>query len=97
HVFQGRYKSILVEKESYLLELSRYIVLNPVRAKMVEKAGDWFWSSYLLSLELIFVQFSTKSLIALKKYQDFVEEGLISFPLDTLKKTDFSWFGRFYK
>ncbi len=34
HVLQGRYKSILVEKESYLLELSRYLVLNPVRAKM---------------------------------------------------------------
>ncbi|MDP3562337.1 MAG: transposase [Legionellaceae bacterium] len=50
HVFQGRYKSILVEKESYLLELSRYIVLNQVRAKMVEKAGDWFWSSYQITL-----------------------------------------------
>ncbi len=35
HVFQGRYKAILVDKESYLLELSRYVVLNPVRAKMI--------------------------------------------------------------
>ena len=41
HVFQGRYKSILVQKESYLLELSRYIVLNPVRAGMVVKAENW--------------------------------------------------------
>ncbi len=46
HIFQGRYKSILVQKENYLLELSRYIVLNPVRAEMVEDAGDWKWSSY---------------------------------------------------
>ena len=46
HVFQGRYKSILVEKGSYLLELSRYIVLNPVRARMVRAAQDWPWSSY---------------------------------------------------
>ncbi|HAU1322460.1 TPA: addiction module toxin RelE, partial [Legionella pneumophila] len=47
HVLQGRYKSILVEKDSYLLELSRYIVLNPVRVGMVEKADEWSWSSYL--------------------------------------------------
>ena len=46
HVFQGRYKAILVEKESYLLELSRYIVPNPVRAGMVTSPKDWPWSSY---------------------------------------------------
>jgi REP element-mobilizing transposase RayT len=42
HVFQGRYKSILVDKDNYLLELCRYIVLNPVRARMV-KAGICHW------------------------------------------------------
>jgi putative transposase len=41
HVFQGRYKSILIDKHSYLLELARYIVLNPVRANMVPLAADW--------------------------------------------------------
>ena len=46
HVFQGRFKAILVQKESYLLELARYIVLNPVRAHMVEFAEQWPWSSY---------------------------------------------------
>ncbi len=46
HLFQGRYKSILVDKENYLLELARYVVLNPVRAELVEKPEDWFWSSY---------------------------------------------------
>ena len=46
HVFQGRYKAIVVEKEAYLLELCRYIVLNPVRAGMVRSAKDWPWSSY---------------------------------------------------
>ena len=45
HVFQGRYKAILVEKESYLLELARYIVLNPVRARMVHTPVEWLWSS----------------------------------------------------
>lgn len=42
---QGRYKAILVDADSYLLELARYVVLNPVRARMVADAGDWPWSS----------------------------------------------------
>lgn len=46
HLYQGRFKSILVQKESYLLELARYIVLYPVRARMVRSAKDWKWSSY---------------------------------------------------
>jgi len=46
HLLQGRFKSILVERESHLLELVRYIVLNPVRARLVERAGDWPWSNY---------------------------------------------------
>jgi len=46
HVFLGRYKAILVQKENYLPELSRYIVPNPVRARMVRAPVDWPWSSY---------------------------------------------------
>ena len=46
HVFQGRYKAILAQKEAYLLELARYVVLNPVRARMVRTTADWPWSSY---------------------------------------------------
>lgn len=47
HLFQGRYKAILVDKDPYLLELVRYVVLNPVRAKgMVRRLEDWPWSSY---------------------------------------------------
>ncbi len=46
HLFQGRYKSIIVDKDSYLMELSRYVVLNPVRAKMVKSPDEWPWSSY---------------------------------------------------
>ncbi len=49
HLFQGRYKSIVVDKDSYGLELCRYIVLNPVRARMVKHAADWAWSSYRAS------------------------------------------------
>ena len=47
HLFQGRYKAILIQKDSHLLEVCRYVVLNPVRAKMVEKPEEWKWSSYL--------------------------------------------------
>lgn len=47
HLFQGRYKAILVEKESYLLELSRYIHLNPLRSRMKERLNSYPWSSYL--------------------------------------------------
>lgn len=46
HVLQGRFKGILVEKENHLLELARYVVLNPVRAGLAAKAKDWEWSSY---------------------------------------------------
>jgi len=46
HVVQGRYKAILVQKESYLLELARYVVLNPIRAGMVASLADWEWSSH---------------------------------------------------
>jgi putative transposase len=41
HVFQGRYRAIVVEKEAYLLELSRYVLLHPVRARMVADVSDW--------------------------------------------------------
>jgi REP element-mobilizing transposase RayT len=46
HLFQGRYKAILVEKDAYALELSRYIHLNPVRAGMVKMPEEYRWSSY---------------------------------------------------
>ena len=46
HVFQGRFKAILVHKDSYLLELARYVVLNPLRAKIVRRLERWPWSSY---------------------------------------------------
>ncbi len=86
HVFQGRYKAILVEKESYLLELSRYIVLNPVRAEMVRSARDWRWSSYratvgqvkglpCLNVEWILGAFGNRRSVAIARYKKFVSEG----------------------
>jgi hypothetical protein len=46
HVFQGRFKAILVERECNLLELARYAVLNPVRAGLVGDVEAWPWSTY---------------------------------------------------
>lgn len=46
HLLQGRYRAILVERDAYALELSRYLHLNPVRARMVERPGDYEWTSY---------------------------------------------------
>jgi hypothetical protein len=46
HLFQGRFKGILVEREAHMLELIRYVVLNPVRCGAVQFAADWSWSNY---------------------------------------------------
>ena len=52
HVYQGRYSAVLVQKERHLLEVLRYIVLNPIRAGMVTAAQDWQWSSYRAAIGL---------------------------------------------
>ncbi len=87
HVFQGRFKAILVEKENYLLELARYIVLNPVRAKMVSHVGDWKWSSYLatigesqlpswLTTDWLLSCFNTDRNSSLQYYKKFIQGGI---------------------
>ena len=83
HLFQGRYKAILIQKENYLLELSRYIHLNPVKAGMVEKPQGYPHSSYKSYTEtrddefvyraLILNMMSEKKKLALSKYRNFVE------------------------
>lgn len=87
HVFQGRYKAILIQKESHLLETCRYVVLNPVRAKMVKNSGQYKWSSYratagmekphpCLTTDWITGQFATRRRAAQRKYRDFVAAGV---------------------
>src|SRR5919109_5544610 len=55
HLFQGRFKAIVVQKESYLLDLCRYIVLNPVRIKGDVRMDAWKWSSYRATAGLVSV------------------------------------------
>jgi putative transposase len=50
HAFQGRYHAELIDRDAYLLEVIRYVLLNPVRARLVDDPGHWPWSSYRLTL-----------------------------------------------
>ncbi len=86
HVFQGRFKGILVDKEHYLLELARYIVLNPIRAGKVGGPGAWPWSSYLetaglrqavgfLTTDWVLGCLGSKKGAARTRYRQFVSEG----------------------
>jgi len=87
HLFQGRFKAILVERDAYLLELARYVVLNPVRAAMVSQAGDWPWSSYRamvgqepapawLETDWVLGQFARERAQAQVRYAEFVRQGV---------------------
>lgn len=87
HLFQGRYKGILIENESHLLEVCRYVVLNPLRSKMVSQLLEWQWSSYpgtaglgevgpWLDVEWVRGCFGKKTGKALKHYRKFVHEGI---------------------
>ena len=87
HLLQGRFKAILVDKDSYLMELARYIVLNPVRAKMVKHPKDYPWSSYratagnarpqeFLTRDWILSQFAKARPRAQAAYRRFVQEGM---------------------
>jgi len=88
HLFQGRYKAILVDKDQYLLELARYVALNPVRAKgMIRNIEDWPWSNYLafightkvqewLTPDWVLSQFGRSRKLARENYKRFVLEGV---------------------
>ncbi len=92
HLFQGRYKAILVDRGRYLLELTRDVVLNPVREGRARDAGDWAWSSYLamsgaepvpewLATDGLLVLFSPRSAIAINLYAKFVASGVGAEPI----------------
>lgn len=86
HILQGRFKAILVDRESYLLELARYIALNPVRAGLVQGPEAWRWSSYRatagidnapawLAARPVLESFSPVVGEAQRRYGDFVAAG----------------------
>ena len=88
HLFQGRYKAILVDSDSYLLEVCRYFDLNPVRARMVERPEAYLWSSYRalicladkpdwLDADSVYEQLTPgkSGSYAAAKYAEFVSQG----------------------
>jgi len=86
HLFQGRYKAILVDREYYFRELARYIVLNPVRAGLVRNPEQWRWSSYratvgliepeaFLNIDFLLAVFANTKAEAIKRYAKFVLNG----------------------
>jgi REP element-mobilizing transposase RayT len=87
HVFLGRYKAIVVEKDAYLLELARYVVVNPIRARMIAQPEDWPWSSYhatigaeaaptWLAVDSLLRGFGSARGKARKNYINFVRAGV---------------------
>lgn len=87
HVFQGRYKAILIDKENYLLMVSRYVLLNPVRAMLIQKPDEWRWSSYsatvgieepleYLTIDWILSRFGNNKVEAELRYKEFVNNGI---------------------
>ena len=87
HLFQGRYHAVLVQKDSHLLELARYITLNPVRAGIVECPEDWRWSSYHATVGSmhhgewfdsmwLVQQFGASAVSAVQSYRRFVRDGI---------------------
>lgn len=96
-VFQGRFKAVLLEREPYLLELCRYIVLNPLRLKAVKNISRYRWSSYRatagevkspawLKTDWVLSHFGRSSNVAQRKYAEYVEAGLkLPSPLSKVK------------
>ena len=87
HVLQGRFKAILVDRDSYLLEVARYVVLNPVRAQLVKKPDGYRWSSFrasagldpappFLAVDWLLSQFAKQRAAARRRYWQFVLEGI---------------------
>jgi REP element-mobilizing transposase RayT len=95
HLFQGRYKSIVVDKDAYFAELARYIVLNPVRASIVSSPSEYSWSSYqatagfsasqrLLTTDSLLQEFGKTKESAQKEYIRFIAANLDTKESDSL-------------
>jgi REP element-mobilizing transposase RayT len=97
HLLQGRYKAVLIDRDRYFLELSRYLHLNPVRAAVVAKPEDYPYSSYrsyvfnekddIVDSDLLLGMVSKDRKRARRRYRDFVEKAIdkeLDNPLDNL-------------
>jgi len=98
HLFEGRYKAVLIQREPHLMELHRFVVSSPVRADLVERAGDWAWSSYRatvgrvsppawLEVDWTLSRFARTRRVATEEYRRFVRsrEGGGRSPLEEVR------------
>ncbi|WP_068546620.1 transposase [Thalassotalea crassostreae] len=95
-LWEGRFNSCLVDSESYLLQLYKYIEHNPVRAGMVSNAADYSWSSYqinglgkestLVCFHEYYLSLGTTKLSRLKAYNQFLEQPLTEFELNNIRQ-----------
>src|SRR5512135_1465935 len=86
HLFQGRFKAILVDRDAYLLEVCRYVDLNPVRAQLTKRPQNWAWSSYCAHVGLVqrppwldsaalLRQLAPAKAAGSRRYAEFVAQG----------------------
>ncbi len=97
HVWQGRFKSPVIEKDSYLLQCARYIELNPVRAELVQDPGEYEWSSHrfyafgeldeLLDKDPLYEELSRTTKDPRQWYREFIREGI---PKEIIKEIRYS-------
>jgi putative transposase len=100
HFWEDRFRSVLVQKENHLLELHRYIVLNPVRARLARRVGEWRWSSYRataglgaapgwLEVDWTLSQFARSRSAARGAFRRFVAQGGPGTKIEELEKSGF--------
>ncbi len=100
HLFQDRFKSEVVDQESYILSLVRYIHQNPVKAGIVEKPSDYRWSSYncyldennyfvkMLDIDVVLGLFSEDRKAAVKKFEEYMNEDSAESFLDLMEEEE---------
>jgi REP-associated tyrosine transposase len=86
HLFQGRFGATLIESDTHMLEVLRYVALNPVRAGLTAGPDEWEWSGHReivglaearhVSLRDVLVPFGRPTNAALSRYRDFVDAGV---------------------
>lgn len=100
HLFQDRFRSEVVDQESYILSLVRYIHQNPVKAGIVEKPSDYRWSSYncyldennyfakMLDIDVVLGLFSEDRKAAVKKFEEYMNEDSAESFLDLMEEEE---------
>lgn len=86
HLWQGRFKNLFIDRESYLLECGRYVELNPVRANLARDPGEYAWSSYrtyaeglenpLIAANPLYEQLGVSTELRQQAYRQFIRDGM---------------------